>query len=49
MIEFLLTVTTLVGKFEINDHQTQYEFLNQTDNSIITIVVDTNTLQCAPY
>ena len=40
MLEFLLTVATLVGQVDINAQQTQYEFLNQSDNSITTIVVD---------
>ena len=43
MLEFLLTFTTLVGKVDINEQQTQYEFLSQIDSSIITIVVDKNT------
>jgi hypothetical protein len=43
MLEFLLTVSTLVGQVDINPQQTQYEFLNQSDDSIITIVVDNYT------
>lgn len=49
MLEFLLTFATLVGKVDINGQQTQYEFLSQTDNSIITLIIDNDTFQCAPY
>ena len=40
MLEFLLAVSTLVGQVDISPTQTQYEFLNQSDNEITTIVVD---------
>ena len=42
MLEFLLSVATLVGQVDINATQTQYEFLNN-DNVITTIVVDNYT------
>ena len=40
MLEFLLTVSTLIGQVDISDTQTKYQFLNESDNEIITIVVD---------
>jgi len=43
MLEFMLAVATLVGQVDINNTQTQYEFLN-SDQTITTIVVDNYTL-----
>jgi len=42
MLEFLLSVATLVGQVDINATQTQYEFLND-NNTITTVIVDNYT------
>jgi len=42
MLEFFLSVATLVGQVDISATQTQYEFLND-DNTITTVIVDNYT------